>query len=434
MSRQRVLLYRLNSFIRIFAVITGLLVILGFSASPASASQPNLPGGGNYTSIAAAPNGGFWAQVHGDSGGQTRTIAIDGAPAYESVNEVGSIAAIPGKNGYWVVTTGGNIHARGEAPQLCGGRLQNCSGFSTGNGKHITAAAASPNGQGLWAVDSARHVWTAGNVVSYGDVTSDNRVPTGIAATPSGQGYYIVMDDGGVHARGDAVFYGSTGGNRPGGHDLVGIALSQDLAGEVDGYWLVGSDGGVHTFGNATFLGSSGGGPGRGAISGIVARPDGRSYAWVWKDGGVSKSQDSPPIVIKSPRDGNVIGVPNGSTEISADLKMETPNGSNAQKWKVVRAFAPDRSVLQLINVNSNFCMDLEFAHVSAGIIQHPCKPDGDNTNQLWNAVKVGSNWEFQSVEHKDYRLYGYPAEYGGGLIVSYYTNSGLDWNAIPTP
>ena len=129
-----------------------------------------------------------------------------------------------------------------------------------------------------------------------------------------------------------------------------------------------------------------------------------------------------------------VIGVPDGSTGVTA-LKMETPNGSNAQKWKVVRAFAPDPSVLKLINVNSGLCMDLEAAHVSGSILQYPCKTLEENdTNQLWNAVKTGSGWQFQSVEHKDYHLYGYPDEFGGGLIVSFYTNPGLDWTVTPAP
>src|ERR1700678_1553084 len=70
------------------------------------------------------------------------------------------------------------------------------------------------------------------------------RLPAGSFATPTGLGYYIVMADGGVHARGDAAFYGSTGGSRPGGHDVTGIALSYDLRGNVNGYWLVADDGG----------------------------------------------------------------------------------------------------------------------------------------------------------------------------------------------
>jgi hypothetical protein len=436
MIRHNIKPYRSNSFIRMLAAMPCLLLllVLGFAPTSASASQPNLPPAGNYTSIAAAPGGGFWVQLH-TPGNVTdyRTLAIDGAPEYESVNEAGSIVAVPGTNGYWVVTVTGGIYARG-APELCSGHLSNCSGYHSNNG-YITGAAASPNGQGLWAVDSARHLWTAGNVPALGDVTGDNRTPTGIAATPSGQGYYIVMDDGGVHARGDAVFYGSTGGNRPGGHDLVGIALSHDITGAVDGYWLVGSDGGVHTFGSATFLGSTGG-AGRGAVSNIVTRPEGRSYAWVRADGQVGKSQDAPPITLKSITQGKVIDVPGGSMEPGTPLLLAAANGSASQKWKIVPPVPYVAGAMRLVNVNSGLCMDLEGNSVSGRVLQYTCKtPIQQWQNQLWMPVKAGNGEiQFKLFSHQDYRLYGYPDEYGAGLILSFHTNAGLDWNVTSAP
>jgi hypothetical protein len=76
-------------------------------------------------------------------------------------------------------------------------------------------------------------------------------IPTAIVATPSGNGYYILLSDGGVFTFGDAVFYGSTGGNKPGGRDVTGLALSIADDGQVNGYWMVASDGGVFTFRNA---------------------------------------------------------------------------------------------------------------------------------------------------------------------------------------
>ncbi len=157
------------------SAIPGLLLMLGFTSTMARASAPNRRPS-SFTSIAAAPNGGFWVQV--DNGAtNSYTLAIDGAPQYQNVADPGSIIAVPGTNGYWVVTLDGYIYARGGAPTLCGGNpgsLQNCSGYEPSE-ELITAAAASPNGQGLWAVDEFRHVWTAGNVVSYGDVTTDTQ-------------------------------------------------------------------------------------------------------------------------------------------------------------------------------------------------------------------------------------------------------------------
>ena len=310
-----------------------LLLVFGFATTPATASQPYLPAGSNYTSIAAAPGGGFWVQLDSnDYPPRPKTLAIEGAPQYESVNEVGSITAIPGKNGYWVVTWEGKIHPRGDAPNLCHGDLEKCSGFRQFS-RGILAADASPHGDGLWAVDNEGAVWTAGNVESYGDVMGANGYPTDIAATPSGRGYYIVSTDGGVHARGDAVFYGSTGGNPPGGHDVTGIALSYDILGRVNGYWLIGSDGEVHPFGDALKLGSTGGAPGRGSVSNIVTRPDGRSYAWVYKDGKVEKSLDAPPFVITSVTEGKVIEVPNSSTEPETWLKLAASSRTATCSW-----------------------------------------------------------------------------------------------------
>jgi hypothetical protein len=60
------------------------------------------------SSIAAAPNGGFWVQfdkTQVDRSGETLTL--EGAPAFENVRKRGSIAAIPGRNGYWVVSDEG---------------------------------------------------------------------------------------------------------------------------------------------------------------------------------------------------------------------------------------------------------------------------------------------------------------------------------------
>jgi hypothetical protein len=76
----------------------------------------------------------------------------------------------------------------------------------------------------------------------------------GMAATPDGNGYWAVASDGGIFAFGSAPFEGSTGGihlDAP----IVGMAATFDGG----GYWLVASDGGVFAFGDAVFLGSMGG-------------------------------------------------------------------------------------------------------------------------------------------------------------------------------
>lgn len=353
-----------------------LILIFAFVAIPAGASAPNrVPP--NYTSIAAAPNGGFWVQVN--ELGAYYTLAIDGAPQYASVSKPGSIVAIPGTYSYWVVTTDGSIYARGGAPQLCGGNpgsLQNCSGFRAYK-ETITGAAASPNGDGLWAVDQARHVWTAGNVVSYGDVTSDNRTPAGIVATASGLGYYVVMNDGGVFSFGDAEFYGSTGGNKPGGHDVTGLALSFDLAGKQNGYWLVADDGGILTFGDAPFLGSTGGNDGGSIVTSMVTRPDQHSYAWVHANGRVEVSGTIPTVII----DG-VAAIQVGvwavqSNESNTGIYRLLPNGTTSQQWDLWPT-TDDGKIVQIVNVSSGLCADVE-DFSGPFIIQYPCKGSQDN-------------------------------------------------------
>ena len=391
----------------------------------AFASQPNLPPGGNYTSIAAAPFGGFWVQV--DDGSRTGTYAVDGAPQYGTVDQPGSIAAFPalapGGQGYWIVTLSGQIHNRGFAQPLCDGYLPNCSGFYP-SGRHIVAAAASPDRKGLWAVDNRGAVWTAGQTVSYGDVTNEIHPPTAIVATPSGNGYYILIADGGVYSFGDAVFYGSTGGNRPGGHDLTGMALCYNRDGQVIGYWLVSSDGGVSSFGQAPFLGSTGGAPGRGAISNITTRPDGRSYAWVYKDGGVTLSRTVPTVHIGSVKSPNtLLTIADERRDVGAPLALDPPNTSFIQKWDLWPADS-DGDVVQLRNVSTGLCADALLELPDTTVIQYPCKGANEGwNNQRWRLVQNASGHTLlQSALHP------------GSVIVGEVNGAGSTVKLVPTP
>jgi hypothetical protein len=299
------------------------LLILGLTPGPAHASRPyddsHAAPTQQLTSIAVAPNGGFWVlrdkfEITG-FGGQRRgltkqdgeLVSIGGAPVTWPAYYAGSIAAIPGRNAYWIVTWYGSIINRGDAPALCGGNLTLCSGFEGGEPGYkemIVAAAARPQGDGLWAVSRKGQVWTAGNARSYGDVQHQSHPVTGIVATPSGNGYYIVAEDGGVFSFGDAVFLGSTGGNPPGGRKITGMALSILSDGQVNGYWLVGEDGGVHAMGGALFWGSTGGNDGGSPVTNIVSFPAPvpgqppqatKGYAWVHKDGRVGQARNFFP-------------------------------------------------------------------------------------------------------------------------------------------
>jgi len=371
--------YGPSLLIRIFPALPSVLIILivlGFVSARANASAPNrIPP--SYTSIAAAPGGGFWIQVgNGTTGGET--LAVGGAPQYASVHDIGSIASVPGQNAYWVVTVNGFIYARGGAPELCGGYLGNCSGF--GGQDRITGAAASPNGDGFWAVDQNRHVWTAGNVISYGDVTNDDQTPSGIVATPSGRGYYVVMSDGGVFSFGDAVFYGSTGGHRPGGHDVTGLALSLDFHGKVNGYWMLADDGAIYTYGDAPFLGNAG--VNSEFATSVVARPGGHSYAWVLANGQPGLSLTLPTVLIRSDKYNTVWGIPGGS-EASTPLQLMVGNNSTSQEW-LLWPTTTDGKTVQIVNVNSGLCADVTQRDQypwGSYLIQYPCKGKTEGWN-----------------------------------------------------
>jgi hypothetical protein len=248
------------------------------------------------TSIAPAPIEGFWVQTDGKE-----SLVKNGAPSLGTIEDRGSIAAIPGRNAYFVVSPDGKIYARGDASLLCEGKLSNCSGFLyyPSQRSMIVAAASTPTGNGLWTVSQDGKVWTAGDAVSYGDAHRDIPIATGIVGTPSGKGYYIVKDDGGVFSFGDAQFFGSTGGKRPGGHHLTGMALSIGHDGKVNGYWLIAANGAVYTFGQAPFWGNAG--ITNWKVTSIVSFPAQvpgqppqrtRGYAWVFKNGEVRAVYD----------------------------------------------------------------------------------------------------------------------------------------------
>jgi hypothetical protein len=271
------------------------LSIMGITIA-AEASLP-LPGGDSLvTGIAASSNGGFWMQFDhtGQPDGYRRgTYPLLGAPVFESVGAEGSIGAIPGGNGYFVITPWGSIYSRGEASQNCGDQLSGCTGFpeSPQYNQRIVGVASAPNGKGFWALGRNGKVYNVGETYWYGDSSKDPQVSTGIVATPTGRGYYIVQEDGGVFAFGDAVFYGSTGGKRPGGDHLTGIALHRNGNNQVDGYWLLGADGGIYTFGRAPFLGNGGIDPLKRRATSLVSFPSAgptQGYAWVLEDGTVS--------------------------------------------------------------------------------------------------------------------------------------------------
>lgn len=237
------------------AVVAGSLTgtpLLGCIEDP----PPGLLGCGgrsSVTSIAPAPNGGVWIQVssradHG-SGAPGHTIATDAAPKFADVTTAGYLAAIPGRNGYFVVSLSGHIDSRSDAPDLCGGELKNCSSYKPPAISYkgwIRSAAATPDGKGLWAVTFDGRVYTAGTALPYGDQQKQHADCAAIVATPSEKGYYLLFEDGGVSTFGGARFLGSTGGKHS-----ASIADISALPNRHEYAWV--TTGGAHQFGDPEF-------------------------------------------------------------------------------------------------------------------------------------------------------------------------------------
>ncbi len=101
-----------------------LLLIFGLAPLPAMASLPTGPGTNILTSVAASPDSvsGFrWMAALITTKTAVRRRSRSAAPQFDSVPFRGSIAAIPGKEGYWIVTDLGAICARGlhRPPRFC---------------------------------------------------------------------------------------------------------------------------------------------------------------------------------------------------------------------------------------------------------------------------------------------------------------------------
>jgi ricin-type beta-trefoil lectin protein len=411
---------------------------LTFAVASANASDP---GGGsvNLTSIAAAPNGGFWVQVDAFSngGGYNRTLAIDGAPQFEDVPYRGSIAAIPHRNGYWVVTPAGMIYPRGDAPSLCNQRLSDCSDFPIDPDaeQSVVSVAATPTGLGFWALTEDGKVFTTGDAISYGDVTKDSANSSAIVATPSGRGYYVLLEDGGVYSFGDAVFYGSTGGKKPGGQDATGLAPSFDATGKINGYWMVAKDGGVFSFGDAPFLGSTGGDDGGSAITNITALPDGHSYAWVHGDGRVDRSRTFPKVAIEfKTRVGWVWGISGHNKSPGLPILLSAADGSTSQQWNLWPTTS-DGKIVQIVNVNSGLCADLTQDLQGAFLVQYTCKGKAEDWDNQRFTVIVGEDGRtnFSPVDFSDYRITG--GARNGRLLLQQFGGPNYDpngnWNLL---
>lgn len=191
------------------------------------------------------------------------------------------MAATPDGQGYWLVTSKGQVQVHGDAKSY--GTLPS-QGVSVDDVVGVAPSESATGAvDGYWLDAADGGIFSFGTAHFYGSMGGRplNQPMVSMAPTPDGRGYWTVAADGGIFSFGDAEFFGSMGGH-PLNAPVVGMAVDP----ATGGYWLVASDGGIFSF-NAPFYGSMGGHPLNAPIEEVEAAPTGGGYRFVAKDGGV---------------------------------------------------------------------------------------------------------------------------------------------------
>jgi len=221
-----------------------------------------------------------WAELMADTTGNPGLVLSWSSQDTSADPVVGM--ATSSDQGYWIVTSNGEVHGFGGAPVYGSAALP--------PGEVVVGMASTGDGLGYWEVTSNGNVFAFGDAVSYGTATNIHlsHPIVSMTPTPNDGGYWLVASDGGVFSFGDAAFHGSTGGmrlNKP----VVGIASTSD----GNGYWLVASDGGIFSFGDAVFHGSTGSMKLNKPVVGMAPGPGGQGYWLVAADGGIFSFGDA---------------------------------------------------------------------------------------------------------------------------------------------
>ncbi|HEY4411101.1 MAG TPA: hypothetical protein VGO87_14575 [Acidimicrobiia bacterium] len=244
---------------------------------PDPVSGAGAPGSEGAKGAVTPPASGYWML---GSGGEVYAFG-DAAHRGNASPLPASVAAVdieptPSGMGYWVLTGDGGVAAFGDAARLGGvpaGRLR--------SGERVASLSATPTGAGYWVFTDQGRAVAIGDAPFLGDMSATNLNGPVLdsVATPTGAGYYMVAGDGGIFSFGDARFFGSMGG-RP----LNAPVRSLVPTAAGDGYWLVASDGGIFAF-SAPFHGSMGATTLNRPVTGMVRFGDG--YLMAASDGGV---------------------------------------------------------------------------------------------------------------------------------------------------
>ncbi len=203
----------------------------GVIATPGSTLTLTPFGGGSPSCDTTLPDSGFTTRVMTPLPTSTGSF-VDLTPP-----------PTPTGDGYWLLSSSGQVVAFGGAADL--------GGFDTAYGEYFIDLASTPDGTGLWGLTGSGRVYTVGAADHHGHLAPDQCCAIAISATPSGEGYWIFGSDGQVWAYGDATHHGDASGL-----PLVGLIVDAAVTSSGDGYILLGEDGGIFTFGDADFRGS----------------------------------------------------------------------------------------------------------------------------------------------------------------------------------
>lgn len=187
-----------------------------------------------------------------------------------------AMAATPSGNGYWIVTSSGQVHTFGDADHFGGAANRRISG-------RVADIAPTPTGRGYWLFGRDGAVYGFGDARWKG--SRRGRVASEIVAgvaSPSGYGYWLIGRRGGVFAFGDARRKGG-----PGSHGISAPIEGAVATRSGKGYWIVGRDGAVYNYGDAPFLGSRRGRPNNGTIVDIARTAAGDGYWLVSSNGSI---------------------------------------------------------------------------------------------------------------------------------------------------
>ncbi len=224
--------------LRLFSLGVVALVLVGFSAAPASAVPPRPPG---Y--LLAAADGGVFAfgrAFHGS------------AAALHLRASVRAVASTPGGGGYWLVAADGGVFAFGDARFF--GSLSGADILAP-----VVGIATTNDGNGYWLATASGEAFAFGDALAPGAPpalqASYPRQYVGVARVAgTTRGIVLVTSDGT-----SVTFDASAAGCQP--ISAIGVTMNVPAVGVGSstagcGEWLAGSDGGVFALG-APFFGSA---------------------------------------------------------------------------------------------------------------------------------------------------------------------------------